>query len=362
MSIASYTYVAEISQPENRGIFQALGPVSASFGILLTYTLGSFIKWNVVALISIIFSIFTFISIQLVPESPAYLFKKNRRLDSLNSLIWFRRSNAVAQEEFNKYLSTDSNKELEKNKNVYLSSATLKPFVILVILFFLQEVSGIYTILFYAVSFFQDSNLEINEHLSTIIVGIIRFLMAIASAILINKFRRKSLCMISSGGMAVSMFLAASYFKYYEIFTDETKILPVLPLICVLSNVFFSMMGMLPIPWILVGEMFPLRVRPIMGAIVICLAQSFIFISVKVYHNMIAYLNFSGTLFVFFVASVFALGFCKFFLPETRNKSLDEIEDHFKRKIKPLEGLDNKVFTLSSEKLNEKVFRIDVIK
>lgn len=355
MSTACYTYVAEISSPEHRGIFQALGPISASFGILLTYTLGTFLRWNVVALISIIFSIFTLVSIQFVPESPAYLAKKDKKIEAFNSLIWFRRNNAVAQEEFDRYVITNRNKDDTSSfRNIYFTSATVKPFIILVILFLLQELSGIYTILFYAVSFFQDSNLEIDEHISSIIVGIIRFVMAIVAAILINKFGRKSLCMVSSGGMALSMLAAAIYFKYYELYPNETKILPFLPLISVLLNVLFSMIGMLPIPWILVGEMFPLQVRPIMCGFVICLAQCFIFICVKIYHDMNFYLNFSGTICIFFVSAVLALIFCKVFLPETKNKSLEEIEEHFKRTdVKNLNGLDNKGFSRSLEIISD---------
>lgn len=78
MSTASYTYVAEISIPRCRGIFQALGPISASFGILLTYTLGYFINWSIVALVSSVFSVITFIGICFIPESPVYLLRNNR--------------------------------------------------------------------------------------------------------------------------------------------------------------------------------------------------------------------------------------------------------------------------------------------
>ncbi|KAH0817846.1 hypothetical protein GEV33_004945 [Tenebrio molitor] len=59
MSSACYTYVSEVSTPENRGIFQTLGPICASFGILLTYTLGYFLNWATVAFLSVVFSIFT---------------------------------------------------------------------------------------------------------------------------------------------------------------------------------------------------------------------------------------------------------------------------------------------------------------
>ncbi|KAK5638697.1 hypothetical protein RI129_012992 [Pyrocoelia pectoralis] len=328
MSVASYTYVAEISAPSHRGFFQSLGPICASFGILLTYILGAYIKWDVVALISVSFSIFTLIGMQLVPESPDYLLKIGKKEEAMKSFMWFRRSNATVQVEMDRY-----NGDAEQaTKKFYLSSRIIKPFLILVILFLLQALSGIYTILYYAVNFFEEANLNIDEHISSIIVGLIRFTMSIAASILINGYGRKILCIISSVGMAVTMFSAAAYFKYYEIYTDEEKRYRAFPLISVLFNVFFSMVGMLPIPWILVGELFPLRARPIMGGIVICLAQCFTFICVKIYYDTIAFLSFSGTLFLFSFVSLLCLLFTKFVLPETKDKTLDEIEKIFRKR------------------------------
>ncbi|GLV38374.1 pippin [Carabus blaptoides fortunei] len=73
MSTACYTYVTEISTPENRGILQALGPISASLGILLTYCLGYILSWEILAYGSVLFGIITVIGVQIVPESPSWI-------------------------------------------------------------------------------------------------------------------------------------------------------------------------------------------------------------------------------------------------------------------------------------------------
>lgn len=330
MATASYTYVTEISTPKTRGLFQALGPVSASFGILLTYTLGYFFHWKIVALVSCLFSFFSLITVQLLPESPSYLHHVNKKKESLDSLIWFRRNNVVAQDEFTSYQLAEKTFEKKEFQAMLCNRSTLKPFAILVTFFLLQELSGIYSILFYAVDFFMDAKVNLNEHIASIIVGAIRLIMAVIGAILINRFGRKGLCMISSFGMSLSMLVIIVYFKYFEIISQEATI-PIIPLLCVLSNVFFSMIGMLPIPWILVGELFPTQVRSIMSGIVICIAQIFIFLCVKFYPTMIINLKFSGTCGVFLVASILALIFSKYVLVETKNKSLEEIENHLRQ-------------------------------
>lgn len=348
MATASYTYVTEISTPRTRGIFQALGPVSASLGILLTYTQGYFLHWKIVALTSCTFSFFTLITIQLLPESPSYLHHVNKKEEALNSLIWFRRNIVVAQDEFAAMKLSDESLDRKHFLGLFRSAATSRAFAILLVLFFLQETSGIYAILFYAVDFFRDARVDFDEHISSIIVGAIRLAMSIFGAVLINKFGRKSLCMISSLGMSLSMLGIVAYFEYFEIFHKEI-VWPAIPLICVIANVFFSMIGMLPIPWILVGELFPTQVRSVMSGIVICLAQIFIFLSVKFYPDMILQLKFSGTCGVFLSASVLALIFSKTVLPETKNKTLEEIEDGMRRKT--LFGIENRGFSASEDDL-----------
>lgn len=362
MSTASYTYVGEIATPSTRGFLQALGPICASFGILLTYVLGYLMYWKTVALISIAFAVFSMVTMQVLPESPPHLAKKHRGSFSDNSeafkaYLFFSRNIVTAQQEVkNATHRNETDQEPEKTlRQLYLSPETVKPFCLLVVLFLLQELSGIYTILFYAVEFFGETDLQINDYLSTITVGTIRFAMSIVCAFLINKLGRKTLCSFSSFGMTLSVLILGLYLKYYEINVGEEKILRLLPLFCVVFNVFFSMIGMLPIPWILVGEMFPLRVRPIMAGVVICMAQSFIFVCVKIYKDMVSYLSFSGTIFTFFVASVLAMLFCKYILPETKDKGLDEIEAYFrgtkKDSNKNSRGIDNNAFTISSENI-----------
>lgn len=230
----------------------------------------------------------------------------------------------------------------------------MKPFLILVFLFLLQELSGIYTILYYAVQFIGETHLKLNDYVASIIVGTIRFVMSLVCAMLIQKVGRKTLCTYSSCGMALSVLVLGLYIKYYEINPDKTKILTLLPLICIVLNVFFSMMGMLPIPWVLVGEMFPLRVRPIMAGIVICMAQIFIFVCVKLYNTMVTYMGFSGTIFSYFAASACAMLYSKYILPETKGKTLDEIENLFKkndRVSRVADGVTNEGFTVSSENI-----------
>ncbi|CAG9861999.1 unnamed protein product [Phyllotreta striolata] len=332
MSPACYTYVGEISTSQNRGFMQTLGPICASFGILLTYTLGYVLHWTTVAYISISFAVFSTVVMQLVPESPSYLLKNDRQAEGFRVLLWLRGNNALAQREIDRFYENRKEAGCKETgfRDTYFGPQNVKPFLVLVGLFVFQEFSGIYTLLFYAVSFFEDSELSFNEYVASIIVGGIRFSMSIAIAYLINVYGRKVLCTASSVGMAATMSAVAVYVKYYEDHPGEAKLAPYIPLVGVILNVGFSMVGMLPVPWVMVGEMFPLNVRPIMSGIVVSIAQLLIFFCVKIYDNMKEALDFSGTLFVFVGASVLSAVYCTTILTETKNKTLEEIEAHFR--------------------------------
>ncbi|CAH1118681.1 unnamed protein product [Phaedon cochleariae] len=352
MSSACYTYVGEISTSESRGFMQAIGPICASFGILFTYTMGYFIDWSKVAYISLSFAFFSALMIQFVPESPAFLLKRGRTEEGFKVLLWFRRNNALAQKELDRFNENEglNSSRVSSFRENYFGPQTVKPFLILVVLFLLQEFSGIYSLLFYAVDFFEETDLNVDDYVASIIVGAIRFSMSVVLAFLINRVGRKMLCTLSSIGMAVTMLITAVYVKYYEVHQGEEKVARYLPLVGVMLNVAFSMVGMLPVPWVMVGEMFPVQVRPIMTGVVICIAQILIFVTVKIYHSMIDSLEFSGTLLVFVVSSILSAIYCKTILTETKNKTLEEIEAHFRgNEKKDIKGVDNIGFESSPE-------------
>lgn len=283
--------------------------------------------------------------------------KAGQETRAFEAQLFFSRNVASAEHAIRQHGPPPEWKGAPKSlRQLYLSPETVKPFLLLVGLFLLQELSGIYSLLFYAVQFFGETNLNINDYISSIMVGSIRFAMSIVCALLIQRVGRKTLCSFSSFGMTLSVLILGLYVKYYEINDSEPRILALLPLFCIIFNVLFSMVGMLPIPWILVGEMFPLRVRPIMAGVVIAIAQCFIFICVKIYNNMIEVLGFSGTIFTFFAASALTMLYSKYVLPETRGKSLEEIEAHFRGArpcISPAAnggGVDNAAFSVESER------------
>jgi SP family facilitated glucose transporter-like MFS transporter 8 len=284
-----------------------------------------------------------------VPESPPWLASRGRQAEALSALVWLRRNPATAESELSELVETVAKEKssrtlspmssnrcnmlaVKKLLKPFLQSTAWKPFLILLLFFAFQESSGIYIILYYAVNLFQEVSTGLNEYVASIVVGGVRLLMSVVGAILMNSFGRKTLAVVSGLGMAVSMIAGGSYEYFYSHLPSTDRPLAWVPLICVLGHVCVSMMGFLQLPWMMNGELFPLAIRGVMGGIVASLAHLFIFVSVKTYPDLMHALGTDGTLWLFGAAAFLGAIYCYIFLPETRGKTLREIELEFSPK------------------------------
>lgn len=102
------------------------------------------------------------------------------------------------------------------------------------------------------------------------------------------------------------------------------------PIICLLLYICMSTLGLLSVPWTMTAEMYPLEVRGIMQGLTVCVAHILMFIAIKSYYTLSELLGGSHGIQLFFAGiSILGLIFLYIFLPETHNKSLEEIESYF---------------------------------
>lgn len=269
-----------------------------------------------------------------------------------SALLWLRSGDRdKANKEFEQLVATQEKMTTESslfNEFSWLKSPGIwKPFIILVIFFAFQEGSGIYILLYYAVNLFESVGIGINEYVASIIVASLRLIMSIVGFILIAHTGRKTLAVLSGLGLFLSMILAGTYEYIFSNTPSSMKPLTWLPLVCVLAHVCVSMVGFLPLPWLMTSELFPLKVRGLMGGITTSIAHLLIFTSVKTYPNLLAIFKMAGVFWIFASCGFFGALFCYWFLPETKGKSLAEIEAEFCKKYQQKsinQGVDNRGF------------------
>jgi hypothetical protein len=161
----------------------------------------------------------------------------------------------------------------------------LKPFGILVIYFMMYQFSGVNTITFYAVDIFRDSGTQMDKNVATIILGALRLLFTIIACISLRRCGRRPLSFISGIGCGFTM-LGLGVYMYYKSVWDAQGLPPQhtwIPVTCIFVFMITCTMGFLVVPWVMIGELYPMKVRGIVGGLTTCCAHFFVFLVVKTY-------------------------------------------------------------------------------
>jgi len=175
----------------------------------------------------------------------------------------------------------------------------------------------------------------VNANHTAVAFGIIRLVFNIIGCYLMSFCRRRTLTVASGVTSGLAMISLATH-KYLmtsgKVSLEDNWLWNHLP-IAVL--VFFYMsysLGYLLIPWVLTGEMYPAKIRGLLGGITVCFAHSFLFATVKSFPYLIENLGFHGSFWFYGCTVAFGSIILYILLPETRGRTLLEIESRFKRR------------------------------
>jgi MFS transporter, SP family, arabinose:H+ symporter len=322
-SVLSPMYVAEVAPARRRGMLVAIYQLAIVLGILCSYTInyglhGVDNNWRWMFATGIIPSVLFFVGLFFIPESPRWLFKAGRPQESLKVLT------RIGGDELAKTEITEIAGSLKTDSGSVSLSELFKPssrkvMIVGFILAVLVQVSGINTIVDYAPKILLAAGVEINNALlQTSFVGVINFIFTFVAILFIDKIGRRTLYLIGSMGMVITLILLAIsfYLKMEGVFT----------LICILAFIasFASCIG--PVFWTLLAEIFPNRIRGKALAFASFTQWIFNFLIVLLFPHFLA--SFGGTKTFLFLAVMSFLQwlFTYLYVPETKGKSLEEIE------------------------------------
>ena len=168
----------------------ALGSFTAIFlalGILLTYVIGAFVRWNVLAWILAAFPALLVGAMCFMPETPAWLLTKNRESEAREALQFLRGEHTDVGPEFERLkanvMKGASGQQIHPRE--LLKGSVLKPLLISMALMFFQQFSGINAIIFYSASIFQEAGSTIDRFLSSIMIGVVQLIFTGISALLV---------------------------------------------------------------------------------------------------------------------------------------------------------------------------------
>lgn len=334
VGVISFTvpiYIAEIAPKHMRGLLGTANQFAVTTGILLAYVLGIVISWRKLALAGLVPCSLLVIVLLFIPESPRWLAKVGRVEDFEASLQVLRGKNADITQEI--YEIEDAVEESRAKTGVKFTDLfkekNLKPLIVGVGLLCLQQLIGINAILFYASSIFESAGIQAGG-LASLALAALQVVMTGVAAVLMDRAGRRLLLMVSSGGMAVSSFLVGvSFYLQSHGSSDVQTFVGIMALVSLLVYVICYSLGLGAIPWVIMSEVFPSDVKGLAGSLA-TLVNWFAGWVVTLSFNTMLDWSSAGSFGIFACVCVFTLVFVALRVPETKGKTLEEIQKFFK--------------------------------
>ncbi|XP_027353365.1 sugar transporter ERD6-like 5 isoform X4 [Abrus precatorius] len=289
IGLLSYTvpvYIAEITPKNFRGAFTAVHQLMICLGMSLTYLIGAYVNWRILALIGTIPCLAQLMCLAFIPDSPRWLAKVGRFQESDSSLQYLRGRNADVYQEATEIRDyTESFQRQTEDSIVGLFQLQyLKSLTVGVGLMMLQQFGGINGIVFYANSIFISAGFS--ESIGTIAMVAVKIPMTTLGVLLMDKSGRRPLLLVYVGSYSI---------------------------------------GMGAIPWVIMSEIFPINVKGSAGSLVTLVSWLCSWI-VSYSFNFLMSWSSAGTFFIFSSICGFTVLFVAKLVPETKGRTLEEIQ------------------------------------
>lgn len=321
-------YTGEIAQKEIRGTLGSFFQLMITAGILFVYAIGSGLEvfWMsvVCGILPLVFgAIFVF-----MPESPTYLVTKNKNESAVKAIQWLRGKDYDYKMEIEELKETE---QKIKENPVSIGSAlmrpvTLKALAISLGLMFFQQLSGINAVIFYSTDIFEDAGTNIDANLSTIIIGIMQVVATFVSVMVVDKLGRRLLLLTSGVVMSISTIAMGVYFFMKDQDINSVTNLGWLPVCSLCVFIIMFSIGFGPVPWLMMGELFATDIKGFAGSIAGTTNWVLAFIVTNQFESLKGAIGNGETFWLFSGITIVGIFFVFFLVPETKGKSLNEIQ------------------------------------
>ncbi|XP_022976379.1 sugar transporter ERD6-like 6 [Cucurbita maxima] len=336
VGIISYTvpvYIAEIAPQNLRGGLGSVNQLSVTIGIMLAYLLGLFVPWRLLAVLGILPCTILIPGLFFIPESPRWLAKMGMTEEFETSLQVLRGFDADISIEVNEIKRS----VVSTGKRTTIRFADLKrrrywlPLMIGIGLLMLQQLTGINAVLFYSSTIFAAAGVK-SSNAATCGIGAVQVIATAMTTWLVDRAGRRILLIVSTAGMTFSLLIVSVVF-FLKDHTPETSnlygILSILSVVGVVALVAFFSLGLGAIPWVIMSEILPINIKGLAGSIA-TLANWFIAWLVTMTANLLLEWSNGGTFAIYMLVSAFTLTFIIFWVPETKGRTLEEIQFSFR--------------------------------
>lgn len=327
----SVIIVSEYSSPKYRGVFLALKSATLFWGIWVANAMGTFFHWKYIPMLGMFLSIFCF-SVCFWPESPQWLASRGRFSECVVAHRWLRGTDENSEKELqllihSQTFSAQSNEKSSSRTKVLFRKEFYKPLLLSILMMLQYHFSGKLVCMVYAIDIIR----KITDSESTagmlILDGVTVTGMYLGCYL--SKLLKRRQLLFSTCFVAISFLFLLSFYLYLVDFKviSETKIVTISLL--TMFSISISC-GPMILSTSIYGELIPLRYK---SSCTMISALSFVTCTstlVKLYPFVVRTVKMSGAFLFYAVTSLMFATILYKYLPETKDKTLQEVEEMFK--------------------------------
>ncbi len=327
------SYISESAPTDVRGSLSSLFQLAITLGILLAYLVnGAFAAaedWRWPLGLAFVPAAVLFVGMYFLPETPRWLVSKNREEEARQVLIRSR-----SEDEADSEISEIREVEQEEEEQVgygELFAPWVRPMIVVGIgLAVFQQFVGINTVIYYAPTIIKSTGLGSSASiLSTIGIGIVNVVMTVVAILIVDRVGRKPLLMVGLVGMVISLVIIGGAF----LIPGLSGAISWVTLIGLMLYVASFAVSFGPLLWVMLPEIFPVKARGAGTGLSSLSNWGANFVVAQAFLPLVALIGTTAVFWILAGICVLAGIFIYFVVPETRGRSLEEIESDLREGV-----------------------------
>ncbi|MCX7523452.1 sugar porter family MFS transporter [Microbacterium sp. STN6] len=328
-SFVAPLYISEVSPPRIRGGLVSFNQLAVTTGILLSYIVNFLFKdvpgdWRWMLGVALIPGAALAIGMLTVPHTPRWLMSEGREKEARDVLKRLRGSDPEADIDGEIDAIKKADEEEKSTKVKDLLKANIRPLLWVGLgLAIFQQFVGVNTVIYYAPTILSDTGLTKSSSITqTVFVGITNVVFTIVAVMLLDRIGRRKLLLIGTVGLTVALIILGIYFTSPTLQHNASY----LALGALLLYIAAFAVGLGPVFWLMISEIFPTGVRSKAMSVSSMANWAANFLVAGTFLSLGHLITRQGTFFLYGAIGVLAILFFAFKVPETKGKSLEDIQ------------------------------------
>ena len=327
-------YIAEIAPRDTRGALVSLNQLMITVGILVSYLIGVAFTpmegWRWMFGLAVIPAAILGAGMFLLPESPRWLFEQGLT-ERARTVLGRTRSPEEVEQEIREIeeIKRQEEQQAQVGYRELLAPYVRPALIVGVGLAIFQQITGINTVIYYAPTILQSTGFSEGTAIAatSVGVGLVNVGFTVLAVWLIDRVGRKPLLYVGLIGMIVGLFVLGLVFA---LGTAGSLLLGVLATLCLALYIASFAISLGPVFWLMISEIYPLNIRGKAMSIASLCNWGFNFIVSLTFLLLVNSLGQTGTFWIYAAIGILAWIFVYLRVPETKGRSLEEIEASFR--------------------------------